>query len=384
MDRRISVARNSPVRCHPPPNPDPSPSSQQKVLIYEDTIPDFAERQLEVLYENIYSTLARFRVHDRPGQASTYAVTEGDTIRTLILFTRQGSEIRVLNQQIALAADEISLFCRTIFRRYAPVGVISFYAIDTALEETGFPFLKYCALEENVVQLPATQDEYFSGMSANFRAGLRRTQNKIRKTFPTFDIRIVANTEVTEQLVRELIEFAGARMAVKKKHAYIGEQDLDSVMRLVRSHGYLVAATVDGKLCAGSIWYAVGRRSFLHVNTHDPRFDDYMLGNQALLTGILHWIRQGGQECWLMGGFGVHKAKFQARPRLLDSVVVYRTRAKFLLDWRRVAKARSRMLVLRLRHELRRRSGNGGWRGRFYLGCLALGRFTKKLRQRRY
>jgi hypothetical protein len=382
MDRHLTVAHNSPVRCCSLPIPDHAPYPNQQVILYEHAIPDFAERQLEVLYENIYSTLARFRVHDRPEQASTYAVMEGDTIRSIILFTRQGSEIRVLNQQIALTADEISLFCQTIFRRYGAVGVIAFHALDATLEDADFLFLKYCALEENVVDLPATPGEYVSSMSPNFRARLRRAQNKIVKDYPSFDMGIFTKNDITEQLVRELIRFAGARMALKKKNAYIGEQDVDSVMRLVRTHGYLVAATIDGKLCGGSIWYAVGRRSFMHVNTHDPRFDEYMLGNQVMLMGIRHWIEQGGRECWLMGGFGAHKAKFRARQRRLDSVVVYRSRTDFWLDWRRVAKARARMLLLRLRHELRQRSIDGGWRSRFYLGCLALGRVARKLWQR--
>jgi hypothetical protein len=352
-----------------------------EVVIFEESIPDFAENALEVLYENIYSTLARLRIHEHPERASTYVAMEGGAIRSVILFRKEGREIRVLNQQVALEADEIALFCQTIFRRFKSVGIISFYAVETTLAGLPFPSLRYFSLEENVLRLPATEAAYFQGISANFRATLRRVEKRIKENFPSFDIRIVSKTEVTEELVRELIKLAGARMAAKQKGAYIGDDDVDNIMRLARTHGHFVAATVDGQLCAGSIWYSVGGRSFMHVIAHDPRFDEFKLGNLVQLKGILHWIAQGGRECWLMGGFQVHKAKFGAQPRHLHSIVLYRSRQQFLFDWRRVAKAKARNVVLRLRNEFRQRSGDGGWRARFYRACLSLGRLAKRNRQ---
>lgn len=380
MDRQ-TIDRNSPVHCRTFTSHEHPMSRSHEVIIYEDMIPDFAESALETLYESIYSTLARLRIHELGDRASTYAALESGTIRSVILFRKEGSEIRVLNQQIVLQAQEISLFCQTIFRRFSSVDVISFYAIDARLDGFAYQFLRYFSLEENILRLPATEAEYFQSMSPNFRGTLRRAERKIRNNFPSFDISILTKTEVTEQLVRELIKLAGARMAAKQKEAYIGVEDLESIMRLVRTHGHFVAATVEGKLCAGAIWYAVGRRSFMHVIAHDPRFDEFRLGNLIQLKGILDSIARGGRECWLMGGFSAHKAKFGAQPHHLDSIVVYRSRRQWLLDWRRVAKATARKCVRRLRSEFQQRSGVGGWRSRFYGACLSLGRLARRIQK---
>lgn len=381
MDRQFTVDRSSPVHYRTFTSQEHPMPRNHEVIIYEESIPDFAEGALETLYENIYSTLARFRIHELPERASTYVAMEAGTIRSIILFRKEGSEIRVLNQQIVLDADEISLFCQTIFQRFSSVGLISFYAIEARLDGFAYQFLRYFSLEENVLDLPATEAEYFQCMSPNFRATLRRAEKKIRENFPSFDISISTKNEVTEKLVRELIKFAGARMAAKQKEAYIGEEDVEGIMRLVRTHGYFVAVTVEGKLCAGSIWYSVGRRSFMHVTAHDPRFDEFRLGNLIQLKSILHCIARGGRECWLMGGFRPHKAKFGAQPRHLDSIVIYRSRGQFLRDWRRVAKATAWKIVLRVRNVCQQRSGDGGWRSRFYRACLSFGRLARRIRQ---
>jgi hypothetical protein len=138
---------------------------------------------------------------------------------------------------------------------------------------------------------------------------------------------------------------------------------------------------IEGKLCGGSIWYRVGKRNFMHINAHDPQYDQFMLGNQVLLCGVLHCIRRGGRECWLMGGFGTHKAKFRTSPKYLESVLIYRSRIGMLKHFRRAGVAAAQGLRHRLRQQLRSKASGDGAAARFLGGFLALGRNIKRLGQ---
>ncbi|MFL6672666.1 MAG: GNAT family N-acetyltransferase [Massilia sp.] len=358
----------------------PGRSEPAQVTIHENTIPRFVEQQLAVLYESVYCTLARLRIYEPLLNVSTYVARTGDTIKAVFLFTQERDEIKVLNQQITIGAGEIRRFAEAVFSRYSSAQLISFYAIDATLDRLPFPLQKYPALEENILFLPATTDEYWASMSANFRGILRRAERRMKKDFRSFHHRILSNTEVSEDIVREIIRMAGERMAVKQKKAYIGEQDLGNLMRLIRAHGYVGVASVDGKLCGGSVWYWVGRRNFLHIIAHDPRYDHYKLGNLTLLMGVLDWIERGGRECWLMGGGYAHKSKFQAVTTHLDSLVIYRSRLALLLHYRRACAVAAKSLTRRVRNGVRARARGEGLGGRFFMLCLAVGRSLKRLR----
>lgn len=357
----------------------PGETTQDGFTIYENAIPSFVEPALEDLYESIYCTLARFHIYDPPTAVHTYVARAKGEIRAIFLFRHHWGEIQVLNQQITVNEDELARFVRAVFARYRSARLISFYAIEAAQGRLPFVHQRYVALEEHVLQLPATAEQYFGRMSANFRSCLRRAEKKIRRAFPSFEIKVLAPSQVTEEVVRELIAFAGARMAVKQQRTYIGEHEAINLMRLIQSHGYMVAASIEGKLCAGSVWYMVGGRGFMHVNAHDPRFDQFMLGNQVLLHGVLHCIERGGRECWLMGGFGTHKAKFRAAPQYLESVLIYRSRLGYLCHWRRAGAAAGKIVLQRLRARLRHKASGNGPGARFFVLCLQLCRSLKRL-----
>jgi hypothetical protein len=354
-------------------------TGRSDIEIYEHDVPAFVERELEGIYECIYCTLARLRIYDPPAGASTYVARAEGRISAVFLFRQEKDEIKVLNQQIAISQEELRKFADAVFSRYTSARLISFYAINTKIDDFPFVCQQYSALEENVLRLPATADDYLASISANFRSTLRRAEKRTKKDFPSFRAEVVSTTDVGEDMVRNLISLAGARMAAKQKKAYIGEEHLGSIMRLIRTHGYVVAARVNGKVCGGSIWYCVGRRAFLHIIAHDPRFDQYMLGNQVLLAGVLHWIARGGRECWLMGGSRAHKAKFKTVPQYLDSMLIYRSRLQQLFHWRRASVAAAKRLMHRVRHQVREQAGRDSMSAPFFTMCLALGRSLKRL-----
>jgi hypothetical protein len=307
------------------------------VSVYESAVPAFVGRELERLYESLYSTLLRLDIYDNLDQVCTYVEKTGGTISAVLLYQRADGVVRVLNQQIGLASATIARFCDVLFARYIGLRQISFYALRSKVERLPFPFQQFRALDENVLVLPATAQAYFASLSGTFRKNLRVADRRMRQKFPSFRYQVLSGAEVTEATLRDIIRMTGQRMAFKKKSAYIGVDETIRLLPLLRAYGTVGVATVDGRLCGANIWYRVGSHCFMHLIAHDPQYNAQMLGNYLVYLGLGDAIAQGGRECWLMGGGQANKARFGAVPRALASVVVYRSRLHYLVDWRRIA-----------------------------------------------
>lgn len=330
--------------------------------IYENDIPAFVGQELERLYESIYCTLDRLHIYGEDVGASTYVARREGAISTVILFRRCGSCLHVLNHQAHIPPSELKMFLSEIFRRYETVRSIRFNAMESNFGDIGYATATFPAVEENIIYLPSTPDDFMSSLGMNTRKNLRSAERKLLKNFPSFRYITHIGAEVEDVVFREIFSLSDQRMEVKQKDSYINSVAAEYVIRLVRLHGYVGLATVDGRICGGNIWYRVGNRYFMHIIAHDRRFDSYMLGNLQMYWTFCDCITRGGRECWLMGGGRQHKSRFLAQTRHLTTTIVFRSRLARLLDlptvltaafisWRHVAnegllRARQKQAVL--------------------------------------
>jgi hypothetical protein len=348
------------------------------VSIYEGQVPAFVAGALETLYESVYCTLARFNIYGEAENASTYVARSRGRILCVILFRIEGNAVKVVNQQIAIGQDELREFARAIFAKYRSVSVISFYAIETRIERFPFPFQKFEALEENVLALPSTPAEYLASVSQAMMKKIKAGERKLEQEHPGFTFEVLSKTDVSETVLREIVALAGARMASKQQSAYIVEEQVGKILRLVHTYGFVSVLRIDGVTRAGNVFYGVGKRFFMHVIAHDPDYDKYMLGHMVQYLAACHCIELGGRECRLMGGGRESKSRFRAVPKYLESVDIFRSRAQLLLDLRRVSSGALRRLLRGARTNLRQLAGAGGRAGRIGAGFLGFGRVAKQ------
>lgn len=346
------------------------------VSIYPNEIPEFVERELERLYESVYCTIRRFRVYREAQGASTYVVRAADAIVCVFLFRLHGNVVQVINQQIAVSEAELRRFSQTIFSTYRSARVISFYALETRINKLPYPFQKTVTLEENVVTLPSTTEAYTAGLSANLVKRLMPAQRKLKREFPDSRYQVLTGQEVSEQVLREIIELADARMASKQQDSYIADADIDKILQLVHAYGAAAVLLVDGKIRAGNVFYRVGDRYFMHIIAHDPAYDKYMLGHIVQYQTICHCIGLRGRECYLMGGGRENKARFLAVTKHFESVDIYRSRIHQLLCWRRAALHAARQWLRRIREKFEQAAQGGQAAGRTAAGCLLLARWA--------
>lgn len=348
------------------------------VAFYENEIPDFVERELERLYETVYSTIARFNIYGEADHASTYIARSAGAIVCVILFRVEQGVVRVINQQIRLSADDLRGFADAVFAKYRGARRIAFYAIDAVIARFHLPFQRYHALEENILALPRTREEYTASLNQKLYKRLQTGERKLQQDYPDHSFKVLCGTEVDEQALRRVVSMAGARMASKQQHAYIREEDIARILKLIHAYGFVGELKINGQVRGGNVFYGVGGRYFMHVIAHDPDYDKYMLGHMVQYLSACFCIDRGGRECCLMGGGRENKGRFRAFPKYLDSVDIYRSRLHFLLDSRRVLAGALRRFVYRSKENFHQLAEADTRAGRAAARVLAFTRGLKK------
>jgi len=354
---------------------------------YENAIPEFADAALERLYANIYCTLTRIGIYERLDDIHTFVAADEHDIVLLILFRIDRDTVRIVNQQVALSEGDLAYFAVNVFSRYPAARRIEAYALDTFIDAStfAFPVQVLPQLQENVVDLPPSADAYTQQLGKSTRELMRRSMRKCVAQFPSCRFEVLSAQQITPRHVRELVHLTDQRMDARHAEPYVVNTEIDRMLRLARSYGYLGIMLIEERIVAATLYFRVGTRHFLHLVGHDPRFDAYRLGRQVNLHTIFHAIATGGRELWMMGGHDGWKSHFLARRKTLRSVTIYRSRAAALVCCRTLLRnaARSRLHQLRLRvGEVQARDGAGSR----LLGhsLAALRRARKGLRRLRF
>ncbi|MES2743514.1 MAG: GNAT family N-acetyltransferase [Pseudomonadota bacterium] len=289
---------------------------------------------LEQLYGNIFATVAKAGADGSPGDVSAYVARRDGAPLAILLFRRHGGRVSVLNEAIALADDEIDRFAGHVFDVWPQVSAVSFRAIAHAGGALRRPHQRFNGLEDIVLSLPPTRPAYLDSLGKNMRADLQRYGKKLARDLPALHFALHSGNAVTDATVREIVALSGHRMRVKRQRCLHDEAGTDKLLALVRSHGAVMVASMEGRVCAGVICTVVGGNYFMHVIAHDPRYDAYRLGKLCCFQAICAAIDGGGREFHFLWGRYSYKYRLGGVQRELDHVTVYRSHWHRLRHWR--------------------------------------------------
>ena len=302
------------------------------ISLYENDVPPFVEMEMERLYENIYSSVAKFRIDGNARNTSAYVVRKGGNVITVFLFRHEKEKVEVINELIKIDEDEVRQFANTIFAAFKSVTIISFHAIQTAIQTLPFPYQQFNCLEDIVLTLPSTRQEYLASLGKNMRTQVKYYMKKIEQRFPSFCYVVYEKEKVSEPHIRDIIRLSNARMAAKNKVSLHDEKETEQLIHLVRMYGLVGIATIDDRVCAGVICSRFGANYFMHVIAHDPQYDDYRLGKLCCYRTICECIDRGGKEFHFLWGPSEYKFRLLGVQRDLDNLDVYRSRVQLVLN----------------------------------------------------
>lgn len=302
------------------------------ISCYENDVPAFIEVEMVRLYASVYSSLAQFRIYSDGHDTSTYIVRKGGKIVTVLLFQQDGGKVSVVNEVIKIDEEDISRFAAYIFANVESATVIFFKSIQTDLRKIPFPHQRFNHLEDIVLTMPQTAEDYVAGLGKNTRRNIKRYTKKLRESFPSFHYDVFEKDDVDEQTIRDIVNLNRARMADKNKVSVIDEKETKRIILLAKECGLVGVARIDGRVCAGGISFRVGSNYFLSVIAHDPAYDDYWLGILCCYFTICECIARDGKEFHFLWGEYEYKYTLQGVKRDLDKLVIYRSHAQMLFN----------------------------------------------------
>jgi hypothetical protein len=306
---------------------------------YHGEIPQFVGAEMERLYGNLYSSLPHLSIEGRLGDASTYVVRDQGRLTVVFLYQVNGSKVQVLNEVINVSRAEITQFSKYIFHELKHVDLICFRAIHTDIRAIPLKVQRYNYLEDMVICLPGSEDDYASMLSPKTRSNVRRKMKSIKADHPSFEIKFFEKEDIQEAHVLALIEFNRARMQEKKKRSAYATAESERLIHLAKKNGVMTLCFIDGRICGGIINYRVGENYFCLLLTHDPKYNEYSLGVLCNYRAICEAIQHGARELHFLWGRYHYKYALLALPRELDLVVIYRSRFMYLLNLDMAVKA---------------------------------------------
>jgi hypothetical protein len=332
-EEKIAVTRSQTVGALEFPVPLERMRQREEIttVCYENEIPHFVEAALDRRYGSLFSSLLHFRIKQRlTPRTSTYVSRRGDEIVSILLFEHEAGKVTVFNDLIDISEEEIRQFADYIFAAYGSVTTICFPAIRTHLQHFPYPRQQFFSAEDIVVALPDNIQTYFKNLSKKKRENIKYYRNQLTRKFPSFEYRILPAEEISEELIRHIIDFNKVRMADKNKVSTINDEEERWIIALAKTCGLVGVVTIDGRVCAASICCRVADNYYLLVIGHVPEYNEFSLGTLCCYQTICACIERGGKELHFMWGRLDYKHSFLGVQRGYDRVDIYRTRAAFL------------------------------------------------------
>jgi len=356
QEKSIEKTSNNTVAVHV------APWSDVSIQCHDGDVPAFVGPALEKLYGNLFSSLAYYRAFGGADNASAYVVRDGKNIVCAWLFQRHRNTVRVVNEGMRVDQDDLMRFARYIFDRFPKVDVISFHAVRANLVDLPLPCQRFNCLEDMVLTLPSSAENYTAALGRSTRSYIHRYMNKLKRDFPAYEYRVFG-PEIEEHQIRHIIGLNRLRMATKGKESINDEDITRRIVQLVRECGLVGVIMIDGRICAGSINYRAGTNFFLETLAHDPAWDDYRLGTLCCYLTICECIKRGGGEYHFLWGQDAYKTRLLGVQRDLDDIVVYRSWLHMVLYGKLVMQHLWHAAVRRARiwvRQMRRRDSFGG------------------------
>jgi hypothetical protein len=286
---------------------------------------------MEALHPHVFSSMAQFRVYGSIDSTThTYIAQDGDKTSAILLFRRRDNKVEVINEQISMSVEEINRFCSHVFDTWPEVDLVKFHAIRTGRKPLAFPCQQFYRTEDIVLRLPRTADDYLANLGKATRKNFKYHGNRLKRNFPTLGYQVHIDDAIVDQHVRDIIALNLARMTAKNKASDIDAAETERLIRLVKQSGLVTVMMLDGRVVAGTVCSRVGANYFMHINAHDPAYDDARLGKLCCYMTICDCIERGGKEFHFMWGRFEYKYLLLGVQQDYDELVVYRSHVRML------------------------------------------------------
>lgn len=329
------------------------PSEKSETVCYEHQIPPFVEAELDRLYGARFSSMRHFRIYGRLKNAHTYVRHAKGKPAAILLFRIEEQTVRVLNEAIRLSPEEIRQFADHIFLRYPKIRTVTFPVIEKEERCLSRPAQSVFYHSDMWLNVPGNADEYLKSLGTSTRQGIRRDLRKLNSSFPSFHYRFMEKEEVNEHDIRTIIGFNRAKLKTRGEISQDDENEIQRISALTRECGLVCIATIEGRVCGGTISYRLAANFAFRATGYDSAFESYRLGFLINFLTFCECIERGAKNIHLGWGTQDYKFRLGGIQRDFEEMIIFRSWGHFLLGWKRVLQATIRDSMVKTRRSVK-------------------------------
>ena len=332
------------------------------IQVYGPEIPAAILAAAERLADNPYSCIAAYRAFE-PTTAAVLrhlVVTSGDHMLGVLSYHERGPTLFIVNRLFGFSDEVLDRCVGLLFATHQAarrIVVEGMYEGEAHLRR-GTARRSWCAMENLLLDLPTSFEQYMSHFGPKTRKNLRYCAKRFQRENPGAEFAMLTRDAIDAATVNSVVGLNHLRMESKGRTSGVDAKFAVALLALSRSHGVAcIARGRDGKILGGTLCTRVGNGLSLHVIAHDPAFNHVRLGLLCLLKSIESGIASGAVVFHFLWGDSQYKALFGARAAPLLSCRYYRSRIQQFLalrDWRDQFAQTSRRYAKRLRAAYKR------------------------------
>ena len=288
-------------------------------------LPPYVWPALHHLYRSIFCSEPHLRLHGsvQPNIQAWVARSRGN-ITAVILFQRQGSVIRIVNEMHGIDASQLEKFSQAVLGAYPTVDAIQLHALWVDGDFRRFPLLKTDMSEDYLLSLPESTEAWRASLSSQTREKLRYHHRRSCRKQPDLQFRQIDTKYITDAQFDRVLQMNRDRMSRKGRSFNMDTNETECLRSLMRECGQISVIEIGGEICAGLLCTRLENSIFMHVIAHDPRHDDLRLGFLCCALTIEAAINSGAQRFHFLWGFYDYKIRLGGQRQALYRAVIFR------------------------------------------------------------
>jgi hypothetical protein len=307
-------------------------------IYYENAVPLGIAGELDRLYENVFSSLAHFKVYGGlTADTCTYIAWDGNEPVAIFLFRRLQDTVLVLNEGMRVDNRAANDFAKYVFSSWPDIKVVAFQAIRASVGALDYPFQRYECTAQVTMPLPSSEEAYLESLGKNMRRNIRRYLKRLVQDHPSFRFDVYGPDEVRPDHLRTIFQLSRTRINATNRQFALDDEE-EKVLNLSGLAGMVGVATIDGKVCGGMIGFRTGATYFAKVLGHDATYRDYSLGILCCYLMIARCIERGCREFNFMWNEYPYKSALGGKRLSLSRLVIYRSQMQRIRHIRFAAK----------------------------------------------
>lgn len=249
--------------------------------------------KLTVLYPHHYSDILWWELHDPSLESEGYYKLfyyEQSVLKHIILFkyfSETQRKIFQISKKCTISVEDIENISYILFYEFDKVQQIIFQEIfEPDLKQSPKMVFEKPINDIIISDLPNSMDVYMKSLGKPTRKKIQLMTNRIARDFPDFKVHYYEKNDILFEQIEKLVSLNRIRMITTGEKPGITDTDCKILYQyaLTSGFGFLCVCVIDGKIVGGTLNFIIGERAYLQVIAHDNLYNQYSMGQIALVN----------------------------------------------------------------------------------------------------